>query len=321
MDVDKVVEDGVRAASLVSDVGRFVSHVVESLRKSTSKVEYPEFRLKSAENLIEFNAGIHLKSGLFTSDHLKLDIQPPSRARLYALAPYRPLEGAVAIVEGGVYVHRPALSGAGETFRIELEYELSGPKALAGLVYTSSPAETFSVDGSDLQRYWLHSELKTLRALKEIYERVRVEDVDVKVDVTLRDDFKDVIPEDVRFEMTMMARLASSDRNVAQTALAYRKRHPIPKFRGNLFQVTQGLMELCQPSRFRNYLTLEGPYRLAKCNRSAALADIYLPVSVPHAMEVYSKTDLTLEEPAKDGKLTYRKSEFLKQVERIIRDA
>jgi hypothetical protein len=320
VDIARAVEDGVQAAQLVSDVGRLVGHLTTSLRRDTSGIEYPEFRLKSAENLVEFNTGIKVKSGIFTGSHLKLNIPAPDKARMYSLSPYRPLDGAVEVTPSGVSVNRSKVEGYGESFRLELEYTLSGPNALAGLVYTSSPAETISVGGGDVQRYWLHSELKTLKSLKEIYERVRVEDVDVRVDVTLRDDINNVIPEDVRFEMMMMARLSSSDRNVSSTAAAYRRRHPVPRFRGNLFQVTQEMMELCQPSKFRKFLTLEGPYRMAKCNRSAALADIYLPVSVPHAMEVYSKTDLTLEEPAKDGKLIYKKSDFLNQLEKIIKD-
>lgn len=321
MDIVKAVEDGIQAAEFVSDVGKLVGHVVATLRSETSGVDYPEFRLKCAENLIEVNTGLKIKKGLFSGDHLKLDVHVPNRARLYSLEPYRPLDGAVEITPTGLTIHRDAVERVGETFRLEMEYSLAGHNALAGLVYTSSPTETISEDGGDVQRYWLHSELKTIKSLKEIYERVRVEDVDVKVDVTLRDDVRNVIPKDVRFEMMMMARLSSSDRNVSSAAAVYRRHHPMPKFRGDLFQVTQDMMELCQPSRFRKYLSLDGPYRMAKCNRSAALADIYLPVSIPHAMEVYSKTDLTLEEPAKDGKLTYKKSDFLKQVEKILQNA
>ncbi len=321
MDIERVIEDGIRAAQLVSDAGKLAGHLVDNLRRDTSKVEFPEFRLKSADNIIEFNAGIQIRPSILSGEYLKVRISPPSKVRLYSLSPYRPLDDAIQITDYGLAISRSVVQGVGESFRLDLEYSLTGPNALADLVYTSSPPETISTDSGDVQRYWLHSELKTLRALRDIYDHVRVEDVDVKVDVTLRDDIKDVIPAEVKHEMMMMARLTSSDRNVAATAATYRLHHPMPKFHGNLFQLTEDMMELCQPSKFRKFLSIEGPYRMSKCARSAALADLYLPVAVPHAMEVYSNTDLTLEEPAKDGKLIYKKSSFLSQIEKILKSS
>jgi hypothetical protein len=320
MSQEEMLRDGMQAAILIKDVVSFMRPLVSKLTTSGAEVQYPELRLKCPEQTMEYTAGPRLRKKLLSGNYAKLNIPIPEKCRLVSLAPYRPLDEAVTITREGIAIDRRLLQGLGENFRIELVYPLESSKALNSLVYRSSPSENLEDDDeAEIQRFWLHSELKSVEFLRDIYKHVRIEDVDVVVDVTLREDVKAVISPDLRFEMGMMAKLGSRDRNEQRRALEYRRRHPVSKFRGNIFKAMQDAQELFQPSKFRRFLSLEGSYRLSKCRRGASLSDVFLPLYFPQSMLVYSATDLTLENPAMDGKLIYKKSEFMKRLEKILR--
>jgi len=318
-DPQQLVQDGLQAAILARDVAKLSKPLIENLRAAGAEIEFPELRLKCPQGKMEYTAGLRLKDKLFVAGKVKLKIPIPEKVRLYSLSPYMALDEIVRIVPDGVEIDRRRLKNLGENYRIELEYSFEKQAAIDSLVFSTSPAETLATpDESDVQRYWLHSELKTVEFLKKLYSHVRVEDLDVKVDVTLRDDIKSVISSDLRFEIGMMAKLGSRDRNEQARALTYRQRHRMPKFRGNVLEVMQATQELFQPSKFPRFLNLEGPYRLGKCVRGTDLPDLFLPIYLPQSMLVYSSTDLTLDEPAKDGKLIYRKSDFVKKLTKIM---
>lgn len=321
MAADEMLADGLRAAVLVRDALRFVGPLVDKLKDAGTDLESPELRFNCPRESMEFTSGLTFKRKILRGKYITMKIHPPVKARLYSLLPYRPLDGAVTIVRDGIAIDRSQITECKDNrFRVELEYKLQGKEAVSGLVYTSSPRETLSESSeSEIERFWLHAELKTVKWLEEIYEKVRLEDIDVRVDVSVSDDLKEVISPELRHEIRMMAKLQSRDRNEQARALAYRSHRRLPKFKGNIFEATQKAQELFQPTKFRRYLKLEGPYRLASCKRGVSLADILLPLDVPRSMYVYSATDLSLEEPAREGKLIYRKSDFTKKLEKILK--
>ncbi len=318
MRADEAIQDGIHAALLVADALKVLKPLIDDFRAGGVDVQYPELRFKCAEQTMEYTAGLRVKNRFWQGNYAKLKMHPPAKFRLFSLDPYSPLDEATTITNEGIVIDRRLIRPNVENFKVELEWSLESRKALSGIVYTSSPTETLADEESEIQRYWLHAELKTVDFLKEVYRNVRVEDIDVQVEVTLRDDIKSVMTPELRFEIMMMAKLGSSDRNVQRRALEYRRAHPLPRFKGDLLQVMQDTQELFQPSKFQRFLSMDGPYRLSRCSKGASLPDLFLPLYLPQSMQVYSATDLTLEQPAKDGKLVYRKSDFLRRLSRVL---
>src|SRR5438445_3338979 len=253
----ELVKDAAVAAAVVKDVSGLITPLFEILRSSGANVTHPELRLKCPEQKMEYTAGIELKHKLLGGDSIRLKIPPPEKFRIFSLVPYQPLDKSAVITRDGIVIDRNSLAPFGETFRIEMVYPLEGRRSIGSLVSTSSPAETLSIGEEDqVERYWLHAELKTVSFLRELYRHVRVEDMEVQVDVTVRDDIKSAISPELRFEIEMMAKLSSHDRNEQARALAYKTRHPKPQFRGDIFQVMHDIQEVFQPSKFRRFLTL-----------------------------------------------------------------
>ena len=116
----------------------------------------------------------------------------------------------------------------------------------------------------------------------------------------------------------MNAKFSSKDRNESAKAIYYKQHHK-QKIKGDINKVIYDINELFQPSKFRSYLSLEGDkFRYKGCQKGLTFSDPIGPIVLPNYMSVVSSTDLTLDEPAKDGKLIYKKTRFKKKVEKIL---
>ena len=227
------------------------------------------------------------------------------------------------IKNDAIYLNTKALEQYGEGFSVSMEYPIEREDALKNLIYTSAPMDSYidANSGDENERYWLHAELKTLQLLRTIYSSIRIEDVELMVEVAVKEHIRELFSQDIRFEMMMMAKFTSLDRNERARAINYRLHHT-PKFKGNLFKVINDLQEIFQPSKFRSFLDIKGEeFRYNSCQKGVTLADALEPIYLPNYMTVISSTDLTLDEPAKSGELVYKKEQFKKRIKKTIEGA
>ncbi len=321
MDPTRLVSDGLSAYKLSKDSFKIVSDVIASLNQSGAHPIYPELRIKLKESTMEFNSGFELKKKIFqSSKNVKLNIPVPAKIHIHSLQPYQPLSGIFSIKNDAIYLNTSALEQYGESFRVTMEYSIERDEAVKNLVYSSAPMDSYidTNSGDENERYWLHAELKTLELLKTIYSAIRIEDVELMVEVAVKEHIRELFSQDIRFELMMMAKFTSSDRNERARAINFRTRHT-PKFKGNLFKVINDLQEILQPSRFRSFLSINGQdFRYNSCQKGVTLADAMEPIYLPNYMNVISSTDLTLNEPAKSGELVYKKEQFKKRIKKTI---
>ena len=321
MDATQLVADGVSAYTLGKDSFKIVTDVINSLNQTGVKPLFPELRIKLKNSTMEFNSGLELKKKIFQRDtNVKLTFPVPAKIQIYALQPYQPLSGIFSIKNDAIYLDTKVLEQYGENFRVAMEYSIERDEAVKNLVYTSAPVDSYidTNSGDENERYWLHAELKTLKLLKSIYSAIRIEDVELMVEVAVKEHIRELFSQDIRFEMMMMAKFSSSDRNERSRAINYRNHHT-PKFKGNLFKVINDLQEILQPSKFRSFLNINGhDFRYNSCQKGVTLADAMEPIYLPNYMNVISSTDLTLDEPAKSGELIYKKEQFKKRIKKTI---
>ncbi len=320
MDPKNLVSDGIAAYSIGKEVFGLVTDFASKIRMTGIELTYPELRVNLRESKLEFGAGLSLRKKFFGNPAVKLEIPIPTRLEMWSTRPvYAPVKNPYFIKNNQVFLDPNNLEASGEEFKISIEYPVENIEALSGLVSSSAPRDTINGEdpGETKESFWLHAELKTLKLLKELYSAVRIEDVNVVVEIAIKEHIRELFSEDIKLEMMMNAKFNSPDRNDRAKAIFYRQHH-VPKFKGNLFKVTNDISELLQPSRFRNYLSLSGSFRFDSCRKGVTMADAFEPIYLPNYIDVFSTTDLTLDEPGKDGKLIYDKSRFVKRVERAI---
>ena len=322
MDPVKLAMDGLTAYSVGRDSVSIVNKLIGSFNKIGAKPLYPSLRIKINESTMEFDSGLEIQRKLFShGSDIVIDLPRPSKMIVYGLLPYMPLQNAFEFRDDKIHLKRDVIEEyGGENIKITMEYPVDNREALPGLVYTSSPRDNKLDRKSDeeYEVYWLQAGLKSVKLLKDIYSEVKVEDVAVKAEVTVKEHIMELFDEDFKKEITMQAKFSSHDRNERARAMAYRKHH-IPQFKGSVFNVVNQLGDILQSSHFRRFLSIQkGVFRFNGCERGLSFGDPVEPIYIPAYMDVFSSTDLTLEDPAKDDNLVYRKSQFQKRIRKLI---
>lgn len=324
MDLSKLVTDGVAAYNVGRDSVNLVNDLVKSFKDLGAEPLYPSLRIKASESKMEFDCGLEIKKKFYShGKETILDLPTPSKISVFGLMPYQPLKDACEIRNGKIHFNRDVVEKYGGNVKVTMEYLVENSEALSGLVYTSSPRDSKSDEntGDELETYWLHAELKTVRLLREIYTAVRVEDVDVKVEVAVKEHIRELFGENFRQESMMMAKFTSRDRNERARATYYRTHHT-PRLKANIFQVINQLQDVLRASSFKKFLAYNGHnFRLTNCEKGLSITDPMEPIYLPNYMNIFSATDLTLDDPAKEGNLIYKKGNFMKKVQKVLSDS
>ncbi len=311
-------------ATAAYNAGRMGIKIVNLIHKefSSSGLEFihPEIRFKSNESKLEFTSGMNFKKRFLPGGKITIELPAPIRYTLFSLVPYQPLHNAIQIFNGKMTLDRDVLNIYNEGFLITLEYNFERDDVIRNLVYTSSPKDSVKdkMNNGESDSYWLHAELKTVEALKKIYSVIRIEDVELGVEVTVREHLRDLFDENIKMEFLMNAKFSSKDRNERAKAIYYREHHQ-PRIKGDINKIIYDINDLFQPSKFRSYVNLEGnSYRYKNCQKGITISDPIGPIVLPNYMSVITSTDLTMDEPAKEGKLIYKRTRFKDKIEKIL---
>jgi hypothetical protein len=320
LDPSTLVADGTAAFNAGKEGIKLINLLYE--RFSTSGIEFihPEIRLNASQSRIEFTSGMNFKKRFLSTGKIKADLPAPKKFSLVSLFPYQPINDAITVINGKMIIDRDVLNKFQNGFQISLEYNLDWEDAIRNLVYTSIPRDSVrdGINNGESDYYWLHAELKTVESLKKIYSVVRIEDVELGVEVTVREHLRDLFDESIKMELLMNAKFSSKDRNERAKAIYYRQHHQ-PRLKGDINKIIYDINDLFQPSKFRSYVGLEGSnYRYKNCQKGITISDPIGPIVLPNYMSVITSTDLTLEEPAKEGKLIYKRTRFKDKIEKIL---
>lgn len=325
LNVDDVVRDGFVAYEMLRDTAKFINSLVDKFTTAGAEPIGPSLRIKISDKVMEFESAFEIKKKFFTRGSLiALDLPTPSRMYAYSLKPpYGRIHDVFEIQGGKVFLKREHFERQTGDIKISMQYPIDDSDSLEGLVYTSAPKDSNIVDnsGEEITDYWLHAQLKTVKLLRDIYSEVTVEDAEVKIEVPVKESVKELFEEDIITSLKMRAMLGSHDRNERARAVYYLTKRT-PKFKGNLDKVMSDLQELLRSSRFRRFLALKrGLFRLGQCERGLSMGDPIGPIYLPESMDVFSTTDLTLEEPAKNDNLIYKKGAFKRKVDDVFKNA
>jgi len=161
--------------------------------------------------------------------------------------------------------------------------------------------------------YWMHAAIKSPRLLQDIYNRgVDLTGVDVTVDVGIINDVKICVPKEVIKSLKITRQWIKEKERQKKEKLSW-EHMKLQRGCGKKieFKKIENLANYCSPSNFeKKFVMVEGPFKLEKCfSKKDYFEDIYFP-TFPKVMGVVSRTDLNIENPAADGKLIYKKSEF-----------
>lgn len=206
-----------------------------------------------------------------------------------------------------------------DMIRLEIHYFMD-PEWLKGLVHHRSSPEPLR----NATKYHLSAQLTDPSSLELGFSEVEVEDYPVSARVHIQEDIDTALP-----VLPLIRRIRKIE---AEMLSDYDPRHGIKimalqRERSSLHnkisrldpsETLRELLLLLRPTKFVSYLSpSDEDFRLHDCRWGSELLEMPGSMSMPKAIEVCSRTDLSLNSPTAKGSLTYDSGRFSTDVEAI----
>ncbi len=205
-----------------------------------------------------------------------------------------------------------------EMFRLEIAYRME-EEWLRSLVHARSSPEPLK----EALKYHLSAQLTDPSSLALGFKAVDVEEYPITARVHIQENINTAAPVKTLMRLREIegeilseynpragVKILRLQRERARLAKRLKLKEPQQAFRD--------LISLIRPTNFMEYLTAEQDFRLHTCEWGIEVFKVIGALSLPKAIEVISRTDLSLDKPAARGILTYDSERFSRDVGSIL---
>lgn len=204
-----------------------------------------------------------------------------------------------------------------DEFRIDIEY-LMDVEFIDGLVRRRSSPEPLD----DATKFHLSAQLRDSSSLIHGFSEIEIEEYPVTAEVPIQNDISLQIPDNMKkLARIESALLGEMDRGVKKVMGLHQEKIRLMKDRDE--EVIKKLIEVqkfLNPTQFLTYLDRKsiGDFRLDSC-MPGDLSRFLGLVQLPSKMRVVSRTDLSLDSPAKSGELVYESKKFGEDINTLLK--
>ncbi len=290
--------------------------ITKSLEAHKRNVEEKsrERSLRFPEGNGELSLALEIKSG-FWGGKVHFPVPSVVQASVHSFPAFRAEDQALS-KSGGEYVLDPSkLSEDITSLFLRFEYRLEEPRFLDSLVQRNGQLDPRS-GNEKIDSYWLAAELRHLSVLSKFFQKLELRGLECNVDVAVHQEVEPNVPNNFIRAVERQAEFGIT-RDREKLLRLQRDQARDVRFAGKTEGIVERLREVFLPSRFSKHLDVLDPFHLWECRQGRQLFEIPF-LQLPKAMTVISRTDLTLSDPAKNGKLIYRKSEIQEEIEQIF---
>ena len=318
-------EDMIKDTALIvgSTAKPIIQKAIDKLTRRASKIEQSvietfridgrEMTVLCPESIQKYSLSIVSKQNSFFHNKARFELGRVKRATIRSLVGLEPIN-AINILENGFEIDLKKLK-LGERYMLDVEYAIDDPNFLESLVNREVVDEIPHENSTD---YWMVAQLKHLEALKSEYGRIDLRDVDFNVDVGVHQDVNTKIPEGFKEQIETIAQLTKKKGRDEKFKLYYKllaiQNRPQG---GREFEVLGNIAELFSPLTFKKFVKVSQDFHYHYCEKGSHVYD-YSLVSWPKFMKVTARTDIGLDRPASKGTLTYKKFDFMAEIERLF---
>jgi len=160
--------------------------------------------------------------------------------------------------------------------------------------------------------YWIHAALKDVKLLKDIWDELDVDRVNIDVRISVERFFSPLIPKEIEEKMKVQRELldaVSQGRRNLQ-GLQSRYRGAMLKTTISPTQLYDLFISLASSETFSNYISVDFPFTLGYVEAERRITSI-----MPNKVKVGVMADLNLESPVARGELVFRRVDYQKGVE------
>ena len=237
-----------------------------------------------------------------------------SRITVHTLDFFRPIENFFVNINEDWKSDTSKLPDGIDKLLITFEFKIPEANFLNNLVQRDRARE---VIGEELSEYWLNAQLKHPAVLKTVYGRLDLHDVPFNVNVGVAQEIRDIIPREFVKSLETQQELSKTRDREERLRLSLEMARQRTRYTGREYSFFSDMQDLFFPTRFAKFIKVTPPFYYDTCVRGRDFYDLTFP-TFPKSMEVISRTNLTLENPAAHGKLVYSKRDFMADVKKIF---
>ena len=284
-------------------------------------IKSKDFLLKSLEGTLEYSLVISPKARLKIGRNISFDKVDLRRISIVSSPGFSEERESVSKIEGaltkGFVLDPRKLSEDAEEFNFKFEIECEVDRIVKDMVRKDHQVEAI---GEEKNTYWLHAQLKELKSLTRLLRKLNLLDIPFMVNVAVHQDVKTKFPTRRQRELELIAKWARElDRNrkrlLSHEHLALKRRRPKEK---DITKMLTDLQIIFTPLRFKSFIDVFKDFHYSDCFRGADFYDQIPFRTFPKWMSVLCRTDVSIENPATEGELVYKKALFQEAVEDAI---
>lgn len=198
-----------------------------------------------------------------------------------------------------------------ELFLVTLEGQVDD-KVLNRVVEIDTVEDPMKEKGT--YQYWIQSRIEDPGTFKDIWEDLRIDGIDLSVNVGVQQCFSTAIPDRVvrLFRRTSKTLQAINEEDFHTAWEEYRKRSGTEQALSvSAGEASAMLRKLASAERLRDYIGVERPFRRRNIN-----SDTYEQSILPEEIEVNVETELTYNQPAAKGYLKFEHDKYKEFLEK-----
>lgn len=208
-----------------------------------------------------------------------------------------------------------------DIFRLEIAYRMDN-EWLRRIISSRNSPEPLE----DAWRYNLSAQLKDPASLTRGFSEFQVEEFPVDARVHIQENINLNIPDYVKRMIKLETKMLDdyNPRDAVKIIGLQRERARLKKDVGKEDLITKfnRFSVFLRPHKFLNYISTDpgSDFRLHNCEWGELLFRALGMVTLPKAMNVTSRTDLTLKKPASSGAIIYESGKFSKDVKKFFEE-
>jgi hypothetical protein len=278
------------------------------------KPEVRRFRINYLDRSSEIKYLLHIPAGLKRKSHRRVELPATSG---FSIDEVLDLDTTELVnvnydSEGRKWVFNAKEFPDSERFMATLKGRVS-PEFLNSLVSVKCAVNPTRRVGTDC--YWIHSALKDVSILENIWDELDVERVNADIRIGVERYFSSSIPheikERIKIQKALLDAIAQGQRNIQK--LEYRYRQSVMKTKVSPADLLDLLNRLVSGDFFSSFVTLDAPFFFGSIEPQKQLTSI-----IPEKVQVGVLTDLNFKLPAAKGELAFERSRYVDAISTAI---
>jgi len=283
-------------------------------------IRYKDFLLKSLEDTFQYSLIVSPKANLKVQQRIPFTEMDLRRISIISSPGFSEESESVSRIEDattkGLIIYPDKLSSNALEFNFKFDIACEVEPIIRDLVRKDHQVEPSEEENT----YWLHAQIKELSYLESSLRKLDLLDIPFVINVAVHQDVKTKFPTRRQQELELIAKWAhelnqEKKKRLTVEHLRLKSRRPREKDITNLLSDLQAIF---MPQRFKSFIDVLKDFYYSDCFQGADFYDQIPFRTFPKWMCIISRTNLSIEKPASEGELIYKKAIFQDAIEEAI---